>query len=91
MSNNKTPGPDGFTIEFFKKFWNTFKASIMNMFHDFFQKGIVNKALNATYVALNPKKVAPQKVSDYRMVSLTTSIYKILAKVLAERLKLALP
>lgn len=37
------------------------------------------------------KKSVPQKVSDYRPISLTTSIYKIIAKVLAERLKLVLP
>lgn len=63
----------------------------MNMFHDFFQNNIVNRAMNATFIALIPKKFAPQRVNDFRPISLTTSIYKLLAKVLAECLKRVLP
>lgn len=47
--------------------------------------------MNAIFVALIPKKSDPQKVSDYRLINLTTSIYKILTKVLAGRLRLVLP
>lgn len=63
----------------------------MDLFHDFFSNKIVNKSLNATYVALIPKKVHWTKVSDHRLISLTTSIYKILAKVIYERIKQVLP
>lgn len=51
----------------------------------------MNKSVNATYIALIPKKASPQQVSDYGLINLTTSLYKILAKVLAERLKKVLP
>lgn len=91
LENDKTPGPDGFTMELFRKFWNIFKSNIMNLFQDFFQKSIVNKAMNATYIAFIPKKLAPQKVSNYILINLTTNIYKILAKVLVECLKHAMP
>lgn len=91
MGNDKTLGPDGFTMEFFKKVWNIFKADIMNLFQDFFPKRIINKSLNATYIALIPKKQSPQMVTNYRPISLTSSVYKILAKVLAGRLKYTLP
>lgn len=57
----------------------------------FFLNKIVNKSLNATYVALIPKKVHCTKVSNYQPISLTTNIYKILAKVLSERIKQVLP
>ncbi|MDV3143356.1 MAG: hypothetical protein Q8761_02910, partial [Sweet potato little leaf phytoplasma] len=87
FGNNKAPGPDRFTIEFFKKSWNTLKPSIMQVFHDFFRNGIVNCNVNETYIALVPKRSKSQKISDYRPISLTTSLYKIIAKVLAERLK----
>lgn len=63
----------------------------MSLFHDFFKNDIVNKAMNATYVALILKKPAPKKISDYRSISLITSVCKILVKVLEERLKLVLP
>lgn len=62
----------------------------MNLFHDFFENNIVNKSVNATYIGLIPKKSVSQKVSDYKPISLTTSMYKILAKV-AAHLKLVLP
>lgn len=90
LGSNKTLGPNGFTIKFFKEFWNIFRKDIMNLFHNFFLNKIVNKALNATYVALIPKKAHCSKVSDFRPISLTTSIYKILAKVLSVRLKVVL-
>lgn len=38
ISNNKAPGPDGFTMEFFKKSWNSFKPNILEVFQDFFSK-----------------------------------------------------
>lgn len=63
LGSNKTPGTNGFTIEFFKEFWNIFRKDIMNLFHDFFLNKIVNKALNAIYVALIPKKTHCSKVS----------------------------
>lgn len=91
LGSNKTSGPNDFTIEFFKKYWNNLKGEMMDLFHDFFSNKIVNKSLNATYVALIPKKVHWTKVSDYRLISLTTSIYKILAKVIYERIKQVLP
>lgn len=74
-----------------KKYWNNLKGEMMDLFHDFFSNKIVNKSLNATYVALIPKKVHWTKVSDHRLISLTTSIYKILAKVIYERIKQVLP
>lgn len=40
---------------------------------------------------LIPKNSKPKKVSEYRPINLTTSIYKVVAKVLAERLKTVLP
>lgn len=59
----------------------------MNLFHDVFLNKIVNTSLNATYIALIPKKSHCNKVSNLRSISLTTSVYKMLAKVLSERLK----
>jgi hypothetical protein len=47
-------------------------------------------SLNATFVALIPKKQNATNIRDYRPISLVGSIYKILSKVLANRLKLVL-
>ncbi|KAJ0599187.1 putative RNA-directed DNA polymerase [Helianthus annuus] len=89
-NGGKAPGPDGFTLKFFKVFWNEFKPIIMGMFSDFFSSGCINKGCNSSFVALIPKSKDPQELSNFRPISLVGSIYKIIAKVLANRLKAVL-
>ncbi|KAL0555833.1 hypothetical protein IC582_004334 [Cucumis melo] len=91
FSNNKSPGPDGFTMEFFKAAWFVLKDDIFNIFRDFHMNCIINKAVNITNIALIAKKEKCAEPADYRPISLTTSIYKLIAKVIAERLKETLP
>ena len=45
------------------------------------------KSLNSTFLVLIPKKETTEDIMDYRLISLVGSLYKILAKVLANRLK----
>ncbi|TYK29463.1 LINE-1 retrotransposable element ORF2 protein [Cucumis melo var. makuwa] len=91
FSNNKSPGSYGFTMEFFKATWYDLKDDISNIFKDFYINCIINKAVNVTNIALIAKKEKCVVPADYRPISLTTSIYKIIAKVIAERLKETLP
>ena len=53
--------------------------------------GIMPIRLNDTYICLIPKVNSPQKITEYRLISLCNVIYKIVAKVLANRLKGVLP
>ena len=62
------------------------KGDLMEFFQEFYSIGIINKSTNATFIALVLKKGQALKVSDFRSISLVTSLYKIIAKVLAERL-----
>ncbi|GAU39864.1 hypothetical protein TSUD_69120 [Trifolium subterraneum] len=48
----------------------------------------MSKGLNSTFIALIPKVDCPQRLNDLRPISLVGSLYKILAKVLANRLRL---
>lgn len=60
----------------------------MLTFHNFHIRQKFAKKFNATFVALIPKKVGANDLKDFRPVSyLITGVYKIIAKVLAERLK----
>lgn len=75
------------TGEFYKNCWNILKIDLLEVFQEFFENGIINKRTNETYICLIPKKKKASKVGDFRPISLTTSLYKVIAKVLAERLK----
>ena len=58
----------------------------MAVFHHFHAKGQFEKSLNATFITLIPKKNEAIDVKDFRPISLVGGVYKIIAKVLANRL-----
>ncbi|KAA0034017.1 LINE-1 retrotransposable element ORF2 protein [Cucumis melo var. makuwa] len=91
FEGNKAPGPDGFPISFFKSYWHLLKEDILVIFKDFFEKGVINKNMKNTYIALIAKKKNYSHPKDFRPISLTMSIYKIIAKTLSNWLKLTLP
>jgi len=84
---DKTPGPDGFTMGFYIKCWEVVKGDIMKTFQHFYDQGRFERSFNATFIALIPKKKGAKELRDFRPISLIGSIYKILSKVLTERLK----
>ena len=87
LQGDKSPGPDGFTMAFFQKCWRVLESDIMGFFDEFFEKGTFAYSLNATFVTLILKKQNALNIKDFRPISLIGSIYKILAKVLANRLR----
>jgi hypothetical protein len=87
MNRDKAPGPDGFSMAFFQDCWNVLKSDIMGVFQDFHAHSKFVKSLNATFIALIPKISGAIDLKDFRPISLVSGIYKIIAKVLANRLK----
>lgn len=88
---SKSPEPDSFSQSFFKAHWDTLKYDLMNLVKEFEIKGRLVKGCNSTFITLIPKLSDPLTLSDYRPISLVASYYKIIAKVLSERLKQVLP
>ncbi|GAU47231.1 hypothetical protein TSUD_107670 [Trifolium subterraneum] len=86
----KSPGPDGVNLGFFKDFWAELQSVVMRFFSEFHRNGKLTKGVNTTFIALIPKVDSPQSLNDFRPISLVGSIYKILAKVLANRLRLVI-
>jgi hypothetical protein len=84
---NKAPGPDGLSMNFIRINWETIKDDIMNFMCEFYRDGSVVKNLNSMFLALIPKKRSLNSLCDYMPISLVGVVYKILAKVLANRLK----
>ncbi|WMV29916.1 hypothetical protein MTR67_023301 [Solanum verrucosum] len=83
----KAPGPDGFPMSFYLAFWELIKEDILKTIQYFYEHQKFEKSLNATFIALIPKKVGASELKDFRPISLIGGIYKIVAKILAKRLK----
>uniref|UniRef100_A0A803QRP6 Reverse transcriptase domain-containing protein n=1 Tax=Cannabis sativa TaxID=3483 RepID=A0A803QRP6_CANSA len=91
MHPDKSPGPDGMTPGFFQKYWDVARHDVIAQVKDFFESGYFPPVLNETNIVLIPKKKQPETMSDLRPISLCNVAYKIIAKVLANRLKGVLP
>lgn len=87
MNVDKFPGPDRLTAELFKDHWNIVKSVLVSFIQLFFCTTDLDHTLNRTNICLIPKIDSPTNVKDYRPISLSNVAYKILSKVLAERLK----
>ena len=59
----------------------------MAVFQNFHTQAVFEKSLNASFLALIPKKVDAVEIKDFRPISLVGGIYKIIFKVLANRLR----
>ena len=83
LNKEKAPGSDGFTIVVYQKYWDVIKEDLIRVFLEFHTNGIINKSTNATFIALAPKKIQTFKITYFRLISLVTGLYKIIAKVLS--------
>ena len=75
-------------MAFFQKCWCVLETDVMAFFADFHRQSIFKKSLNATFLCLCliPKKINTVNIKDFRPISLVGSLYKLLSKVLANRL-----
>ena len=78
-------------MAFFQACWVIVQSDIMGVLRYFQVFGSFEKSLNATFLALIPKKVGAVEVKDFRPISLVSGMYKILAKLLANMLRIVLP
>jgi hypothetical protein len=83
----KSPGPDGFTGLFYQKYWSLVKPVVLSCVWNFFNNHHLLQEHNHTFIALVPKQMGPSTVHHFRPISLCNIIYKIISKILANRLK----
>ena len=84
----KALGPDGMNVLFYQKFWHIVGDSVIIItILDFLNSGYMVPKINQTNIVLIPKVKNPEKMTDFRPISLCNIIYKIISKILANRLK----
>ena len=87
----KSPGPDGLNFKFIKHFWQLLKPDFLRFLDEFHANGVFPKGSNASFISLVPKVPEPQSLNDFRPISLIGYVYKIVSKLLSNRLKKVLP
>ncbi|GKA62650.1 hypothetical protein Tco_0762169 [Tanacetum coccineum] len=84
---SKASGLDAFTFKFIKHHWNTIGLDFFNKVMRFESDSFIPKGCNSLFIALVPKLNDPLHIKDYRPISLIGFQYKVIAKVLANRLQ----
>jgi hypothetical protein len=87
MGPLKAPGPDGLSAGFFQNHWDILGDEVCQLVLDILNSKIMHAHLNMTNIALIPKVKNPTCVTEFRPISLCNVLYKLVSKVLANRLK----
>nr|XP_048317975.1 uncharacterized protein LOC125418473 [Ziziphus jujuba var. spinosa] len=83
----KAPGPDGMPALFFQTYWHIVGADTVSMVQNAFRSATLPNSINRTFLVLIPKANQISSFNQIRPISLCNTIYKILSKILANRLR----
>nr|GEX48664.1 RNA-directed DNA polymerase, eukaryota, reverse transcriptase zinc-binding domain protein [Tanacetum cinerariifolium] len=83
---DKSPGPDGFTFGFFRRYWSFLENDVVEAVNTFFNNGNFPKGINSLFITLIPKHQEAKTTKDFRPITLIGCIYKIISKILANRM-----
>jgi len=87
IGRNKTPGSDGIGWEFYKTNWSIIKEDLHDLLNEMYTKNTVTAQQKHGLIVCLPKHEGAQKPTDYCPITLLNVDYKILTKILANRLR----
>eukprot|EP00253_Pinus_taeda_P008502 PITA_08502 len=91
MKRNKAPSPDGYTVEFFQAGWKFFASDVLEVVEEARINQRIWPGINSTLLTLIPKTNQAEQADGFHPIALCNVIYKIVASIVAQRLKLILP
>lgn len=90
IGSHRAPGLDRFSVVFYHQYWDDLKTDIVCEVQQFFETCVLDKQLNHTNICLIPKIYPPSGMTDFRPIALCNVAYKVISKVLINRLKIHL-
>ena len=81
------PRSDGISPIFYKTYWHIVGEDVISIVLNALKSGTVHESLNSTFISLIPKVKNPTRVAKFRPISLCNVVYKLIAKVVVNRLK----
>ena len=88
LKNNKAPGLDGFSPEFFKKFWPELKHYFLQYVNDSHNKGTLTNSLLEGIITCLPKTGKERNlIKNWRPISLLNTTYKLISTCITNRLR----
>lgn len=87
MKSYKAPGPDGFQPLFFKHFWELVRDDLWSFVSHTFQHGYSTACIAEILIVLIPKVDQPTHFKELRPISLCNVVYKVITKVVVQRLR----
>ena len=91
MENGKSPGIDGLPIEFCKSFYELIKTDLLHLYNSIlFQNEDLTPSMTKAIINLIPKNSEKEYLKNWRPISLLCCDYKMLTKILSNRLKTTL-
>ncbi len=91
MNRRKVPGIDGLPVEFYLKFWDILGPVVLEVLSAILRTGTMGGSWATGVISLLFKKGDPTDLGNWRPLTMLCVDYKLLAKVLADRLGTALP
>jgi len=86
LNGDSAPGPDGYSGHFFQHFWNIIGADVVRSTQYFFTHNYIMPNLNSNLLILIPKVPRADKLDNFRPIALANFQFKIITKILADRL-----
>lgn len=92
LSTGKTPGEDGYSVEFYKTFQDTLAPFLTMLYNDIISKQSMPMTMRSAIISLIPKPGKDHtQMSNFRPLSLLNNDYQLFAKILAIRLEKVIP
>lgn len=83
----KVPSPDSFNPIFFQRHWDIVEPSFINSIKEVFMTRKIPEDWNLTFICLVPKVDKPETIHQFQSISFYNTLYKIVTKILVQRLK----